>query len=444
MDHSQPASMQDVAKAASVSPQTVSRVANGSNAVRPETRQRVEAAMAKLGYRPNYAARALKHGKFKDVGVVLFNMLTYGNARILGGIADAANSNGYAITMQSFGRNRERTLHAAIERMKQLPVDGVIAVMEEHVTDFSEFRPPKELPVVIISEDPANYCPTIDADQYGCSAAVVDYLLSKGHKTVYHIAGPSSSRAAESRAQGWHDTLDQLGLRIPPTYMGDWEADSGYQAGLALAHDPDCTAIYAANDQMAYGAMLGLQAAGKRVPEDVSIVGVDDSLSGTIPRLSLTTMRMKFNDIGREAFFMTKRLCEGLRVPSGVKTVVPAELVERGSVRDLESSDDESQAIMASASPVSNGRGRGHYPFSAGDSSEVRRLHNALRSPMRYIRSMPSAVRVGSRRTPSVFAPMALHMLAECEPMSTVPTTSTVEPRTLSARPTSCHRRSPC
>ena len=170
MDHSQPASMQDVAKAASVSPQTVSRVANGSNAVRPETRQRVEAAMAKLGYRPNYAARALKHGKFKDVGVVLFNMLTYGNARILGGIADAANSNGYAITMQSFGRNRERTLHAAIERMKQLPVDGVIAVMEEHVTDFSEFRPPKELPVVIISEDPANYCPTIDADQYGCSA----------------------------------------------------------------------------------------------------------------------------------------------------------------------------------------------------------------------------------------------------------------------------------
>ena len=100
---------------------------------------------------------------------------------------------------------------------------------------------------------------------------------------------------------------------------------------------PDCTAIYAANDQMAYGAMLGLQAAGKRVPEDVSIVGVDDSLSGTIPRLSLTTMRMKFNDIGREAFFMTKRLCEGLRVPSGVKTVVPAELVERGSVRDLES-----------------------------------------------------------------------------------------------------------
>ena len=81
-------------------------------------------------------------------------------------------------------------------------------------------------------------------------------------------------------------------------YIGDWCADSGYQAGVALAHDPDCTAIYAANDQMAYGAMLGLQSAGKRVPEDVSIVGVDDSLVDMVPRLNLTTMKLRFDDIG--------------------------------------------------------------------------------------------------------------------------------------------------
>ena len=330
-------SMQDIAKAAGVSPQTVSRVANGSDAVKPETRQRVEAAMERLGYRPNYAARALKHGRFQDIGVVMFNTATFGNARILDSIVANAADDDYSVTIQTMRHGAERTLSAAIDRMQRQPVDGVIVVLEERISDFVGYKPPREFPVVLICESAADHCPTVDADQYGCSTAIVDYLMSKGHKTVYHIAGPSSSRAAESRAQGWHDTLDQLGLRIPPTYMGDWEADSGYQAGLALAHDPDCTAIYAANDQMAYGAMLGLQAAGKRVPEDVSIVGVDDSLSGTIPRLSLTTMRMKFNDIGREAFFMTKRLCEGLRVPSGVKTVVPAELVERGSVRDLES-----------------------------------------------------------------------------------------------------------
>ena len=191
---------------------------------------------------------------------MLFNMLTYGNARILGGIADAANSNGYAITMQSFGRNRERTLHAAIERMKQLPVDGVIAVMEEHVTDFSEFRPPKELPVVIISEDPANYCPTIDADQYGCSAAVVDYLLSKGHKTVYHIAGPSTSRAAEAaRRVARH--ARPTGAAHPSDLYGRLGGGQRISGRTRAGSRPRLHRDLCANDQMAYGAMLGLQAA---------------------------------------------------------------------------------------------------------------------------------------------------------------------------------------
>lgn len=328
-------SMQDVARQAGVSPQTVSRVANGSNAVRPETRARVEAAMEALGYRPNYAARALKHGQFKNIGVVLFHMTTFGNARILNGITGAAEDNGYAITLLTIGRGQERTLQAAAERMKQLPVDGVIVVLEEMIADFDTFEPPKDLPVVLVNESAANHCPTIDADQYGCSTAIVDYLLSKGHATVYHIAGPSSSKAAASRMRGWREALEQFGVPVPPIYIGDWEADSGYQAGLALAHEPNCTAVYAANDQMAYGAILGLQAAGKRVPEDVSVVGVDDSLIETVPRLMLTTMRMKFDDIGREAFSMVKRLCDGEHVPTGVKTVIPTELIERGSVRDL-------------------------------------------------------------------------------------------------------------
>lgn len=124
MGNTSTASMQDVAREAGVSPQTVSRVANGSNAVRPETRRKVEAAMDKLGYRPNYAARALKHGKFKDIGVVMFNMTTFGNARILNGIAAAANDNGYATTVQSIGRGRERTLQAAIERISSCRSTG--------------------------------------------------------------------------------------------------------------------------------------------------------------------------------------------------------------------------------------------------------------------------------------------------------------------------------
>lgn len=328
-------SMQDVAKEAGVSPQTVSRVANGSNAVRPETRQRVEAAMERLGYRPNYAARALKHGSFRNIGVVLFNMVSYGNTRILDGVLNAANSDDYSITVQTMTKHGERTLTAAVNRMKQQPVDGVIVILEERIADFAGYKPPKDLPVVLVTEGAADNCPTVDADQYGCSTAIVDYLMSKGHRTVYHIAGPVTSRAAESRTQGWRDALEQFGTTVPSIYVGDWGADAGYQAGMALAHDKNCTAIYAANDQMAYGAILGLQAAGKRVPEDVSVVGVDDSLVDMVPRLNLTTMRLRFDQIGATAFSMIRRQCEGDKVPIGTKTVIPGEFVERGSVRDL-------------------------------------------------------------------------------------------------------------
>lgn len=328
-------SMQDVAREAGVSPQTVSRVANHSSAVKPATYRRVEDAMQKLGYRPNYAARALKHGHFNNIGVVLFDMTSYGNARILNGISSAALDNDYAVTLHQIGYDSTHTLQAAINRMKQLPVDGVIVVLEKNLPDVNSYVPLPDLPVVLISEEPSDHCPTVDADQYGCSIAIVDYLLSHGHSTVYHLAGPTSSRAAQSRELGWRDALEQVGAPIPQTYIGDWDADSGYQAGLSLATNPRCTAIYAANDQMAYGVIQAYESLGKKVPQDVSIVGVDDSLVGLVPRLNLTTMKMPFDQIGRTAFDMIKWQCNGQHVPAGVKTVIPTQLIERGSVRSI-------------------------------------------------------------------------------------------------------------
>ena len=144
-------SMQDVAKAAGVSPQTVSRVANDSNAVKPETRQRVEAAMERLGYRPNYAARALKHGRFQDIGVVMFDTTRFGNAQILDSIVTHAAEDGYSVTIQTMSNGAERTLASAIDRMQRQPVDGVIVVLEERISDFVGYKPPRELPVVLIS-----------------------------------------------------------------------------------------------------------------------------------------------------------------------------------------------------------------------------------------------------------------------------------------------------
>ncbi|WEV68870.1 LacI family DNA-binding transcriptional regulator [Bifidobacterium sp. ESL0775] len=338
MHRKQSASIQDVAKEAGISPQTVSRVANNSDKVRPETKKKVLSAMQKLGYRPNYAARALKRGHFNDVGVVLYSMAEYGNTHILDSILSTANANHYATTIQIMDGSSPHPLYDAVERMQVLPVDGIIVIMERCTSDFEDFQPPADFPVVLISERPSPHCVTVDTDQYDCSTQIVNYLLGKGHKTVYHIAGPiHSSQAAERRLAGWADALYDADITdLPEVHYGDWHAQSGYDIALELAKRPDCTAVYAANDQMAYGAMLGFKAAGKRVPEDISVMGIDDSLGDYVPQLELTTLRPRFDEIGRRAFDTIIGASTGRQAPKpGVKIGIPASLIERGSVRAI-------------------------------------------------------------------------------------------------------------
>ena len=358
-------SLREVAQRAGVSSQTVSRVANGSDLVRPDTAERVRAAMRELGYRPNYAARALKHGRFNNVGVILFNTTQTGNMRILSGISATAARYGYAITLltldggtgngcgnvsrASAGSPASRATdrpadHApiaaepsltpaqALARMRTLPIDGVIIALERRPVDLTPLLPTAKLPVVLITEGPLPGCVTVDADQFDCSAQAVELLLNEGHRTVHHIAGPESSCASQEREQAWQAALTRRGITPPPVLRGDWSADAGYDAGLTLARDPNCTAVYASNDQMAYGCMLAMRASGRRVPEDVSVIGVDDSLTAVVPRLDLDTVRIPFDAIGERAFTMVMRACEGEELPTGVRAVLPVELVRRGSV----------------------------------------------------------------------------------------------------------------
>lgn len=332
-------SLHDVARVAGVSAQTVSRVANGSALVRPDTAERVRQAMELTGYRPNFAARALKRGRFHDIGVILFNITQTGNMLLLHGISAAAARQDYAVTLITLdgtdARHPMTSLDAAISRIAALPIDGAIIALENAPDDITTFAPPEDLPTVLITEGPLPHCATIDADQTDCSRQAVTRLLDAGHHTVHHIAGPSGSRASQAREQAWADTLRDHGVAPPEPLRGDWSADSGYDAGLRLANDPTCTAIYASNDQMAYGCMQALQDCGRRVPEDVSVIGVDDSLGGYVPRLQLTTMRIPFGDIGRTAFDMVMRACEGEHVPVNVRSTIPPQLIERGSVRDI-------------------------------------------------------------------------------------------------------------
>ncbi|NUS76365.1 MAG: LacI family DNA-binding transcriptional regulator, partial [Streptomyces sp.] len=268
--------MADVARLAGVSSQTVSRVSNGYAGVNEETRQQVLAAMRELGYRPNSAARALKRGEFRTLGVITFSLSTTGNVRTLEAIATAAAAEGYAVTLLQATVPTQDEVRGAFSRLEELAVDAVIVIMEVHLLDAATINIPPHVQVVVADSDAGERYTVVDTDQAGGTRTAVEHLLGLGHETVWHLAGPEDSYAAQRRTDAWQDTLAEAGRPVPPLVRGDWSAESGYWAGLELAAREECTAVFTANDQMALGLLRALHERGRRVPEDVSVIGFDD------------------------------------------------------------------------------------------------------------------------------------------------------------------------
>lgn len=319
--------MVDVAREAGVSLKTVSRVVNEPDAVRPATRDAVHAAMERLGFRANYAARSLKLGSYKTVGLVFFE-LHGGELSVLSGISTAAAQKGYAITLVTASPGEQLTLGEAARRMATLPVDAMIFNLGRMVDDFEGYRSPTGLKTVIVTPFEQVGCTTVSDDQAGAARIAVQRLVELGHRQIRFIAGPAESLASRNRELGWREALAQAGLDAVEPLRGDWDADSGYEAGARLAaSDAECTAILAGNDNMAYGAMLALRDAGVDVPGDVSVIGFDDSLPGVVPNSQLSSIRFDHAELGRRAFE------EALLAEAAPRRVlVPATLIERASL----------------------------------------------------------------------------------------------------------------
>ncbi|MFI5937663.1 LacI family DNA-binding transcriptional regulator [Actinoplanes sp. NPDC051494] len=291
--------MADVARLAGVSSQTVSRVANGHPSVVESTRQQVLAAMQQLGYRPNSAARALKRGEFRTLGVILFTLATTGNSRTVEAIAAHAAQQGYAITLIPVAVPTQDGLLGAFTRLGELAVDGVVVIMEVHLLDAANLTLPPGMQVVVVDSDAGERYPVVDTDQADGARQATRHLLELGHETVWHVSGPAESFAAGRRTQAWAETLLAAGRAVPPPQLGDWTAESGYRAGLVLAADPSCTAIFAANDQMALGVLRALHERGRAIPGEVSVVGFDDLADSHAFFPPLTTVHQDFAEVGR-------------------------------------------------------------------------------------------------------------------------------------------------
>lgn len=312
-------SMADVAAAAGVSGQTVSRVVNASPRVDPATRARVEAAMASLGYRPHHAARALRTGRSGTIGVVVATLATVGNSRMLEAVSAAAARRGLAVTLVALTARDD--VAAAFARLHELGVDGAV-VVNEATAIATGVAPPAGLALVVV-DAPEGEFPSVQSDHHGGALAATRRLLDAGHRAVAHVAGPASSFAAAERERGWREAHGEQ--PVIEVVRGDWSAASGFDAGTALAARTDVDAVFAANDQMALGVLRAFAEAGR---DQVAVIGFDDVADAADYRPPLTTVRQDFDALGEAA---VAALADALTGGEPSRTVVPTTLVARAS-----------------------------------------------------------------------------------------------------------------
>ncbi|MBF5083245.1 LacI family DNA-binding transcriptional regulator [Quadrisphaera sp. INWT6] len=335
-------SITDVAARSGVSIQTVSRVLNGAPRVADGTRQRVLAAISDLGYRRNPAARALATGRAGVVGVLSPSSALYGPASMTAALGLAAAQAGVHLAVEHVVELDRASVEGGLARLVDQLVVGVVVVAP--VTPVLSALSGARLGVPLVSVDGAAGGGVVDVsvDQEAGARLATEHLLGLGHRTVWHVRGPLAWHDAAARERGWRAALEAAGREVPPALDGDWTAGSGYRAGQVLARIPEATAVFAANDPQALGVVRALAERGLRVPQDVSVVGFDDTPESAHFLPPLTTVRQEFAALGRTALEVVLGLVEARGAGAGVgeradgataagSVQLPAELVQRAS-----------------------------------------------------------------------------------------------------------------
>jgi DNA-binding LacI/PurR family transcriptional regulator len=289
--------------------------------------------MEELGYRPNSIARALATGRTRTLGVVSFDTTLYGPASTLFGIERAAHEAGYFIMVASLKALDRASVVQAIERLRVQGVDGILVIVSEEESAEALLHAPLDVPLVAVEAGPDRGIPVVAVDQREGATLATRHLLDLGHTTVHHITGPLSSIESQQRAAGWRATLEAAGAPRPEPLIGDWSARAGYHLGRRLTRDKSLSAVFVANDQMALGLLRAMNESGRRIPEEISVVGFDDVPESPYFTPPLTTVRQDFGEVGSRSLRVLVRTIEsvqaGARPPTG--SLVPPELVVRAS-----------------------------------------------------------------------------------------------------------------
>jgi DNA-binding LacI/PurR family transcriptional regulator len=313
---------------------TVSRVVNSSaHRVAPATNRRVLAAIHELGYHPNVIAQSLKSRASRTVALIVPDISNPFFPAIARGIEDTARQRGYAVLLCNTYEDLDRE-QTYLQLLRKRWVDGMIfATVGSNTAHLRALRE-DGLPVVLVARDVDGLA--IDAvlvDNERGAYEATTHLLRLGHRAIAHIAGPGALRVARDRRRGYARALREAGAPEDETLIasGDFTADGGRAAAVALlAGGSRFSAVVAANDLMAIGAMEALRAAGRRVPADVAVVGFDDITFASLVSPALTTVAQPKYRMGQLAMERLLELMAGAS-PAGQRTVLEPRLIVRES-----------------------------------------------------------------------------------------------------------------
>ncbi|WP_431987319.1 LacI family DNA-binding transcriptional regulator [Streptomyces griseoflavus] len=329
--------LEEVAALAGVGRGTVSRVINNAAGVKESTRRTVQRAIAELGYVPNLAARSLAGRRADAVALVMTepDWRMFGEpffSEIVRSVGDALTDTKVQLLLTLVRTDAER--RRFVEYARGGRVDGVM-LMSVHAEDaLPDMLAEVGLPTVLLGRRSGDEGVTyVDADNAGGARSAVTHLLDAGRRSVATVTGPLDMYVAQCRLRGYREALRRAGAESRPSWIaeGDFSEDSGRRATAELlARAPEIDAVFAASDTMAAGALHALRAAGRRVPEDVAVIGFDDFPLAQHTDPKLTTVRQPLEDIGRT---MVRLLLEEME-DSAVAwrhVILRTELVLRGS-----------------------------------------------------------------------------------------------------------------
>lgn len=299
--------IKQVASAAGVSTQTVSRVMNQRPDVSAETRQRVQDVIDELGYQPSEVARSLIHQRTYTIGVVTAGLKYVGPSRTISGITQTAEEYGYALMVKELPRFNANNVEPILKEFVSRHVDGIIwAVPEvgENRAWVNKPSPYVEIPIVFLTMQPQEHLTVVSSDNYHGAKLAVEHLIAQGYRRIGHISGPLDWWESRQRMAGWKDTLQAHQMPALDSHLaeGNWSSASGAQAIQNLfAQYPQMDAVFAANDQMALSV---LQAACQKklcVPEHLGVVGFDNMPESAHFYPPLTTIQSDQDSVGKVA-----------------------------------------------------------------------------------------------------------------------------------------------